>query len=295
MITKISARQLFLQIFDRFAFKNWNVRILLKPSLTVNHFCLFPWLLSKTQTRLLNAFEWKYEQNRESIGSSDLTERSDVGRLVKVWEHAFKNQISGNFSCLLRTMSYRNLCSLFNVWRHVSTLVLHCCTQGKTCHLGIVNGLVWIEKKNHLFLGCSVSLEIVGLMAAAWNIPILTPLGSSGVLANTQEYRTLTRLSSDLAKHGQFLVHLLRHFNWTDVVIIHDNVSVVFDLRAKSYQIVFEAAGVRTTNLPYRFPHDHRGVLQAASRVARGIFFIFSLWACCMLFESLSQWWLPRL
>ena len=51
---------------------------------------------------------------------------------------------------------------------------------------------------------------IIGRLANNWNIPIFTYAGTSEVLANKTEFRTLTRLSFSLTLCAQFYVEVFK-------------------------------------------------------------------------------------
>ena len=61
-----------------------------------------------------------------------------------------------------------------------------------------------------LLPGCSNAVMIIGRLANNWNIPIFTYAGTSEVLANKTEFRTLTRLSFSLTLCAQFYVEVFK-------------------------------------------------------------------------------------
>lgn len=82
------------------------------------------------------------------------------------------------------------------------------------------------------FLGpaCSDDLQVVGRLAAYWNIPILTGLGD--VLKKRSEFRTLLRMSYALKDKAQAILAFLRHFNWKHFGIIYRQNDVYYQSMA---------------------------------------------------------------
>ncbi|KAL5019926.1 hypothetical protein ScPMuIL_002818 [Solemya velum] len=117
--------------------------------------------------------------------------------------------------------------------------------------------------------GCSVSVEIAGLMAASWKLPMMTPVATSFALTDKTLYRTLTRLSSDNRALARFLVNVLQSFKWTDVVFIRGKEHIVYNLQENAFLPIFKEAGITVTTVKYTDESNHEAVLKEASRSAR--------------------------
>lgn len=57
-------------------------------------------------------------------------------------------------------------------------------------------------------------------MASYWNIPVLTAGGFGSKFANKSIYSTLTRLIFSLDKMSQFIIAILKHFEWQNIALI---------------------------------------------------------------------------
>ena len=70
--------------------------------------------------------------------------------------------------------------------------------------------MIMVNAQFGLLTGCSNAVMIIGRLANNWNIPIFTYAGTSEVLANKTEFRTLTRLSFSLTLCAQFYVEVFK-------------------------------------------------------------------------------------
>ncbi|KAL5020296.1 hypothetical protein ScPMuIL_003188 [Solemya velum] len=138
-------------------------------------------------------------------------------------------------------------------------------------HMGTLLAELYYEKNIQALIGpgCSLSVEIAGLMAASWQLPMITPVGAGVMMADKDMYRTLTRLSPDYRAYARFFVNVLNSFNWTDVVFIGDRGNVVFDLQEDTFLPIFKNAGITGKSLRFGKAHECEDVLREASRSAR--------------------------
>lgn len=121
--------------------------------------------------------------------------------------------------------------------------------------------------------GCSTAVDIVGRMAAEWNIPLITPAGADSKFDNKTSFPTLTRLSYSYNGVGRYYLKLFAMFEWSDVVIYTDfidNESPAF-LRIQGSILwqVFMEAGMRPT-LIENYSANPRMSLMKATTVTRG-------------------------
>ncbi|KAL5020120.1 hypothetical protein ScPMuIL_003012 [Solemya velum] len=142
--------------------------------------------------------------------------------------------------------------------------------------IGAMTAALYYEQKMNGIIGpgCSASVEIIGLMAATWNLPMLSPLASKSSLANKNLYKTLTRMASDYKAFGNFFVSFFGHFNWTDISIIHDQSHTIVDTILSNFQEIFEDHGITSTSVVYRPGMSYQDVLKVASRTARVFLFV---------------------
>ncbi|KAL5019547.1 hypothetical protein ScPMuIL_002439, partial [Solemya velum] len=118
---------------------------------------------------------------------------------------------------------------------------------------------------------CSEAVEIVSLMAATWNMPIVSPIATKGILADKTSHGTLTRMTSDDATMAMFIVRLLRYFQWSTIVIIEDLSHFIFHMRVSSFIPVFKQKNITFKVISFNInePHDTARILEDASCCAR--------------------------
>ncbi|KAL5019723.1 hypothetical protein ScPMuIL_002615 [Solemya velum] len=135
-------------------------------------------------------------------------------------------------------------------------------------HMGEIDG----------FIGPAFSriVETVGLMAAVWHVPMLTPVGTSIINSNKQVYTTLTRVGHINDKFAKLYVALLEHFNYTDVALLYDRNDYVSDLYAGDIQNALHPVTSSLSVIPMDFKNNVTVVhdaLLTASRFSR-VFYI---------------------
>lgn len=112
-------------------------------------------------------------------------------------------------------------------------------------------------------------------MAADWDLPILTSIGTSGSLSDKTVFRTLTRMTFTFDMFAEFHALSLLHFNWTDVAYIFDFTDHPQVFKAKETAVVLTKYGITLTLVQYNpklGENARRQALEEASRVARGKF-----------------------
>lgn len=119
-------------------------------------------------------------------------------------------------------------------------------------------------------------MGVVENMAADWNLPLITPVGTSANLGDKSGLPTLTRLSHSFMRFAEFHKLTLLHFNWTDVAFIYDTGSFASTFNAENAETTFSNdPDITLTLVPYdpRLGEDaRRGALLKASYVARGLY-----------------------
>lgn len=126
-----------------------------------------------------------------------------------------------------------------------------------------------------MLTGCSSPVEMVSLLSASWNLPIVAPVATQGILANKATHKTLTRMTSDDATVAGVIIRLLRYFQWSTIVIIEDLSYFLLAMRADSFIPEFIKANISLKRISFNINEEHNmeQILEEASRSARGKFY----------------------
>ncbi|XP_021340544.1 atrial natriuretic peptide receptor 1-like [Mizuhopecten yessoensis] len=118
---------------------------------------------------------------------------------------------------------------------------------------------------------CSHAVNVIGRMASSWNLPIITPVGTSGTLGDKSNFPTLTRLAYNMNKFAKFYLQVFGQFNWTDVTIMYDKVHVFFRIVGTSLGNEFPSAGISSKVMEFdtNGDFDHKNMLLTASERSR--------------------------
>ncbi|KAL5019922.1 hypothetical protein ScPMuIL_002814 [Solemya velum] len=111
-------------------------------------------------------------------------------------------------------------------------------------------------------------------MAADWNIPILTPVGTSGSLSDKTDFNTLTRMSYNHKMLTEFNRMSLLYFNWTDVAYIYDKTDHMFVFKVDETAATLKNSAITLTRVscdPSLGEKARRQALVEASQVSRVI------------------------
>ncbi|KAJ8307551.1 hypothetical protein KUTeg_015635 [Tegillarca granosa] len=121
------------------------------------------------------------------------------------------------------------------------------------------------------FRRCSLAVDVLGRMAASWNIPMITPVGTRSNLGNKNDFKTLTRLAYNMNKFSRFYLDVLSHFSWTDISVMYDKVHVFFQIVGESIHSAFVTAGLssKLTVFDTNGQFDHSSMLIAAGQRSR--------------------------
>ena len=123
----------------------------------------------------------------------------------------------------------------------------------------------------YLITACSYGVDVVGRLAATWNLPVITPVGTSGNLGNKLNFPTLTRLSFGLNKFAQMYLSIFEKYNWTDVTIIHDVTHSFFRIVGDSLLSEFSKVEINVKRISFNVNNDDVAtILYLASRRSRG-------------------------
>ncbi|XP_066267244.1 atrial natriuretic peptide receptor 1-like [Branchiostoma lanceolatum] len=68
--------------------------------------------------------------------------------------------------------------------------------------------------------GCDAVCGPIGVLAASWNVPVVSWGCASSHLSNKDEYPTFARTVGPFAKTGALFVSLLKHFGWSRAAIL---------------------------------------------------------------------------
>ncbi|XP_071097815.1 atrial natriuretic peptide receptor 1-like [Haliotis cracherodii] len=123
--------------------------------------------------------------------------------------------------------------------------------------------------------GCSLAVEPLSYMAAKWNIPVITPAGSAGILADKTLFPTLTRLSFGMQEYAEMYLHVLHMYSWKHVALIYDKDDVFSGIIGATFYNIFRSTDLALAHRPVRSrsfgADDYREVLQKANQEARVI------------------------
>ena len=114
----------------------------------------------------------------------------------------------------------------------------------------------------YLITACSYGVDVVGRLAASWNLPVITPVGTSGNLGNKLNFPTLTRLSFVLNKFAQM---------YLSITIIHDVTHSFFRIVGDSLLSEFGKVEINVKRISFNVNNDDVAtILYLASRRSRG-------------------------
>lgn len=131
------------------------------------------------------------------------------------------------------------------------------------------------------FIGpaCLYSLDIVGRLAAFWNVPVFTAGGSSVEFNDKTLFSTLTRLSYSLDRISDFLLQILREFEWKHLAFIVDDSDLTMMSVDKTFkENIKEERSIRDYDIQYTSQYftyslnasiNYRKMLMEASQEAR--------------------------
>lgn len=89
---------------------------------------------------------------------------------------------------------------------------------------GAVAAEEYYMRKSRLFIvsGCDDAVRGVGRLASVWRVPVMTGAGFGGDLSDKGVYKTLVRVAFSLRSAVEFLVKVLRTFQWRTINLIVD-------------------------------------------------------------------------
>ncbi|XP_060585634.1 atrial natriuretic peptide receptor 1-like, partial [Ruditapes philippinarum] len=106
--------------------------------------------------------------------------------------------------------------------------------------------------------GCTPSVQTVSRMAASWNIPHITYVGTDESLGDKQEFSTLSRLSFTMNVFALFYIEVFNAFEWTYIANIYDSNTYLPNLVGTSLQRSFseESPHIRSYPVPFNGHSD---------------------------------------
>ena len=128
---------------------------------------------------------------------------------------------------------------------------------------------LFIFSFHNLFIVCGSDIEIVACMASSWNIPIISPSGSSARLTDKTEFTTLTNMAFTMEKFATFYMNIYNEYQWKDIALLFDDDSSLLDLLARSLHSEFRKSNFTTFLLPFQ-DKSFRSTLREASKYSRG-------------------------
>jgi hypothetical protein len=116
-------------------------------------------------------------------------------------------------------------------------------------------------------------VEIIGRMAASWNIPVITPVGLDSEFDNRTYFPTLTRLSYSIDQIGKFYSKVFEIYSWNDIVILLDYFIVrareFASMQSRALEKVFTEIGLQTTVIKNE-DNSFQNALKEVTKVSRG-------------------------
>nr|XP_006813675.1 PREDICTED: atrial natriuretic peptide receptor 1-like [Saccoglossus kowalevskii] len=100
-----------------------------------------------------------------------------------------------------------------------------CTDDGKLCLQEVIDGVIYNEVAGIIGPPCSNSAEICGLLAAHWNVPMISYVASSETLSDKTKYETFSRVSTPVSKDVQALVEFVSSNRWRHVGLIRSDTS----------------------------------------------------------------------
>ncbi|XP_022107598.1 atrial natriuretic peptide receptor 2-like [Acanthaster planci] len=156
---------------------------------------------------------------------------------------------------------------------------------GKNGLYQAVNMWLYVHRL-HAFIGggCDVVCEPVGLLASAWNLPMVSWGCSSLVLSNKDDYNTFVRTVGPYTKMARMFTKIMRSFSWTRTVILTSSENV-WQTTSYAVKLDLESEGILVSdfftfnpgheNITGREKMQHRDVIVDAKESAR-IFLLFA-------------------
>ncbi|XP_067653292.1 atrial natriuretic peptide receptor 1-like [Haliotis asinina] len=121
--------------------------------------------------------------------------------------------------------------------------------------------------------GCSLAVEPLSYMAAKWNIPVITPAGSAGILADKTLFKTLTRLSFGMQEYAEMYLYVLNMYGWKHVALVYDKDDVFSGIIGATFYNIFISTDLALAHHPVRSRSfgdgEYREVLRKANQEAR--------------------------
>lgn len=159
-------------------------------------------------------------------------------------------------------------------------------------YIGTIAAEVYYTGNVSVFIGpgCSLPLEYLGRMAAQWNIPVATTLGTSRTLGNKKVFSTLTRLSYNVDTLSQFYAKIMKFFKWKHSAFVYDATFAPGPVLFRKIFEVFTHHSLYTVQYSFNSVVEEKegtiddtvtSILFQASKVTRGIkkccFYSFSV------------------
>lgn len=148
--------------------------------------------------------------------------------------------------------------------------------------------------------GCSFAVEILGYMAASWNLPLITPVGTKSSLSNKRDYNTVTRLSYDMSKFAKFYRTLFNYFQWEHVAVIYDLDNIFSKIVGDSLHKDFEINRLYSKEFAYSSTEnpDYDAIFNKASALSRSkcsnLWSLLSFGVLHIYALVISKWFVSR-
>ncbi|ESP02582.1 hypothetical protein LOTGIDRAFT_138137 [Lottia gigantea] len=96
------------------------------------------------------------------------------------------------------------------------------CGPAKAAHAA---SEVYYSENVTVFIGpaCSLAVEQMAYMATIWNIPVITPSGTSGILADKEAFPILIRIAFGMQEFAALYLKLFKLYSWRHVALLYES------------------------------------------------------------------------
>ncbi|XP_067686987.1 atrial natriuretic peptide receptor 1-like [Haliotis asinina] len=151
--------------------------------------------------------------------------------------------------------------------------------RNNTCNgyrIGALAADVYYNEGVTAFIGpaCGDAVEMLGFMVADWNIPLITPAGSTENLGDIEQYPTITKLSP-FGLFLEFTQTILELYHWSHIALMYDNSDRYSESSrmGRLFHQTFKTSIFDVTHLPLRRKRlntaGYRFILEQGSENAR--------------------------
>jgi ABC-type branched-subunit amino acid transport system substrate-binding protein len=123
----------------------------------------------------------------------------------------------------------------------------------------VVNLWAHMRENLHAFIGpgCDTICESAGMLAAEWNVPMISWGCASSHLSNKDDYPTFARTLGPWTKVSNMLLRIMQYYSWKRLSIVAST-EVVWQLTAHDIKVFLEEHGLNVKEFHSFDPgHEH--------------------------------------